>query len=324
MSRSQEALDCAAEWIIRQEDSGWSDDDEVAFSAWVNAADGNKAAYWRLKHGWQAADRIKALGSGVALPPPSAGRRLAYWWKGAAIAACLLLTVGAVVQFWPHLPPRAPVEDTRFETPVGSHRRLALADGSTVELNTASALRVAMSDKARTVWLERGEAYFEVAHFRDRPFIVYAGNHAVTVLGTKFSVRQKDRATIVVSVVEGRVQLAERKEDRPGRLTIISGGDTAISSTEATLVTSHSVQQVEMGLSWRQGMIAFDRTSLDDAADEFNRYNRKRLVVSDPETAAIRIGGSFPASDPDSFVRLLKDAYGLKVEAGEEDVKISR
>jgi transmembrane sensor len=70
-------------------------------------------------------------------------------------------------------------------------------------------------------------------------------------------------------------------------------------------------------------MLTFDQTSLADAAVEFNRYNRKPLIVDDPEAAAIRIGGSFPASDPEAFTRLLRDAYGLHVEAKADAIVIS-
>ena len=79
-------------------------------------------------------------------------------------------------------------------------------------------------------------------------------------------------------------------------------------------VTSKSVAAIEDKLTWRDGRLVFAATSLAEVADEFNRYNHQQLVISDPAVAAIRISGTFKASNVEAFVRLLKQAYGLKVE----------
>jgi len=80
------------------------------------------------------------------------------------------------------------------------------------------------------------------------------------------------------------------------------------------MVVSKPVAAVEDKLTWRDGRLVFDGTSLAEVADDFNRYNRQQLLISDPSVAAIRISGTFKASNVDAFVRLLKEAYGLKVE----------
>ena len=90
------------------------------------------------------------------------------------------------------------------------------------------------------------------------------------------------------------------------------------------IIASRSVDQVNSELSWRQGMLSFDQSTLADAAGEFNRYNHTKLVVADSEAAAIRIGGSFEAGNVDAFARLLQQAYGLKVQRDGDRVTISR
>jgi transmembrane sensor len=80
------------------------------------------------------------------------------------------------------------------------------------------------------------------------------------------------------------------------------------------MVVSKPVAAVEDKLTWRDGRLVFDGTSLAEVADDFNRYNRQQLLISDPSVAAIRISGTFKASNVEAFVRLLKEAYGLKVE----------
>src|SRR5690606_38929111 len=107
-------------------------------------------------------------------------------------------------------------------------------------------------------------------------------------------------------------------------LAVLTGGDIAVASERSTLVTTHSVQEVEDALSWRTGTLTFDDAPLAEAAAQFNRYNRQQLVLADADVAAMRIGGAFPASDPVAFARLLRDAYGLKVQIGDDIVKVSR
>lgn len=322
MSRVQQANDRAAAFIVAQEDGDWSVVDQAALDAWLAEADGNRAAYWRLRHSWREADRIGALGPVAPEafhPVVQAPRR---WWVPSAIAASLALMVGAgyLVTREPANP--APTMQAAYQTPIGGRRLIGLADGSRVQLNTASAVRTAVTDRAREVWLDKGEAYFEVAHREGRPFVVHAGDRQITVLGTKFSVR-RDAGKVIVSVLEGRVRVDEMDGGADMRSAIISRGDIALAEGDATLVTARSEARVEGALAWRTGMLSFDRTSLSDVAAEFNRYNSKPLLVTDAEAGAIRIGGMFPASKPEVFARLLRDAYGVNVVETPEAIKIS-
>lgn len=250
-------------------------------------------------------------------------------WLTLAIAASLLLAIGlGALWFAPGLFPtgdgdvaEAPAGE-RFATAVGARRLLALADGSRVELNTATIVRTGVTPARRDVWLDRGEAYFEVAHDSGRPFVVHAGPRTITVLGTKFSVR-RDGDRVSVSVVEGRVRIEPAGAGGGERSATIAGGDVAIAQGPSTLVTANSAERVESGLAWRQGVLTFDQATLAEAAAEFNRYNRRQIVIGDPETAAIRIGGTFDADNIDAFVRLLRDAYGLEVEVRSGQTRIS-
>lgn len=340
MSRAQIASDHAADWIIRRESGPWSDADQTDFEAWLAEADGNKAAYWRLRHSWREADRIGALGPSTAWPEDGVEDRSApsLWWKPVAIAASLILMIGAALCTFLLNSPRhqqvaqgadsaikrstatLPLMPAKFDTPIGGHRVIPLDDGSKVELNTASVVRTAITDESRQVWLDQGEAYFEVAHSRGRPFVVHAGSRTVTVLGTKFSIR-RDADKVTVSVVEGAVRVADSTDGSAA--TVITGGDVAIARGSATLLATNSEVRVEKTLLWRAGVLSFDQSPLSDVAGEFNRYNRKPIIVKDQATAGIRIGGVFPSSNPDAFVRLLRDAYGLHVETREDAVIIS-
>jgi transmembrane sensor len=329
MSRAQHANDRAADWIIRREDGAWSEQDQQELDAWLAESDGNRAAYLRLKHSWKEADRIGALGASLDRFAEIREQRTASWSKRLAIAASLLLMVGVGSGVYfrggsnlsSEITAIAPASAPKFDTPVGGRQVVALIDGSKVELNTASLVRTSITEASRDVWLEKGEAYFEVAHLNGRPFVVHAGNRTVTVLGTKFSVR-RDGDKVTVSVVEGRVRVADANNVAVPA-AVITAGDVAIAQGPSTLMTVKSEERVANALAWRGGMLSFDQSPLPAVAAEFNRYNRRPLVVRGSEASNIRIGGAFPASDPEAFARLLRDAYSLHVDIRSDAIIIS-
>ena len=312
----------AAQFLISRENGAWSDTDQHALDAWLEESLAHKAAYWRLEHGWRQADRIAALGSSAASHTEGRRPAIGLWWKPLAIAASLAAIIGTAtlsLRPWDLKPVR--IAQSAYDTAIGGHRLVGLADGSRVELNTQTHVRTAIAEKDREVWLDKGEAYFEVAHAEGRPFVVHAGSRTVTVLGTRFSVR-RDGDTVTVSVLEGRVRI-DGTSAQTVPAAIITAGDMAIARGLSTLLAARSPDRVTNALAWRDGMLAFDQTTLAQAAAEFNRYNRKQLLITDPQAAGIRIGGTFKATNVDAFARLLHDAYGLNVEAETDAVRIS-
>src|SRR3546814_1809761 len=141
----------------------------------------DKLAYWRRDPVWTRVGRLAALRQ---VPPPGhlpLRRQLRLWKPVLAAASIAVVTVLSVAQ----LGSLANQGKQRFETPVGGHQTLPLADGSRVELSTDTRVRTAVTAETREVWLDRGEAYFEVKHDAGRPFVVWAGGGKVTVLDRK-------------------------------------------------------------------------------------------------------------------------------------------
>jgi transmembrane sensor len=329
VNRGEQASIEAADWLVAQADGPLPAEEQARFDAWLAASDGNKAAYWRIELGWQEADRVAALGLAPAERKAVASSRPRIpAWIPAAIAASIVLAVG--IQQWAgwggsasHREPTAESPARSYATSVGQTQLVGLVDGSRIQLNTGSKVRARIGNARREVWLEEGEAYFEVAREEDRPFVVHAGDREITVLGTRFAVRRTN-ANVIVTVIEGRVRLAQLEGGRTVRSAIVSGGDIAVAAGAATLVTSRSEEVVEQALSWRDGVLTFDQQPLSAIADEFNRYNGRRLVLADPSTGSIRITGTFPADRPDAFARLLREAYGLGFEESGQEIRIHR
>jgi len=194
-----------------------------------------------------------------------------------------------------------------------------MKDGSTVTLNTNSDIRVALSETERRVDLEKGEAFFEVAKDPNRPFVVRVGDQRVIAVGTKFSVRRELNHVRVI-VTEGRVSVEHSEPHHPAEVALISAGGVAVAGVAGVLVEDRSLSDAEERLSWRQGIVVFRETLLSDAVAEFNRYNTRQIYIEDPALGSMRIGGHFRTHNAEGFVRLLADAFPIRVEDNESRI----
>ncbi len=317
MMSHEEIEQRAAEFLMRRGEPDWSAQQQAELDAWLSASLAHKAAFWRLEHGWAAIDRLAAVTS--LSPGVQASPAWGRWRKPAALAACVVLAVAAGIY---RSLDSAPVQ-ARYETLLGARLAVPLPDGSQAQLNTASTLRTEVDARHRWVWLDRGEVYFSVAHDASKPFVIHAGPRRITVLGTKFAVRREADA-ITVSVVEGRVRLdSENPTSAAGSVTVEKGG-IAVADARSTVLAAQPVETIERRLTWRQGVLNFDQSTLGDVAAEFNRYNQHKLIVSDPDVAAMRIGGSFQTTNIEAFIRLLRDAYGLRTQDTGDSTILSR
>ncbi|KQX26008.1 MULTISPECIES: FecR family protein [unclassified Sphingomonas] len=317
----------AAHWLCLRQEPGWREADQQHLDDWLAERVANKMAYWRLSYWWQQADRIVAVGDTAFADPRGTTRTGAPPWTAFAIAASIAMMF-AFVGFHA-LHDRYPggaggsFAQQRIETRVGGRKIVPLDDGSRIELNTATLLRAAVTAERREVWLDRGEAYFEVRHSDKVPFTVHAGLRTITVLGTKFSVR-RDGGNITVSVVEGRVRIDEAGgEGAEVPSTTITRGNIAKIEGPSTYVATKASDLVADTLAWRGGMLSFEQSTLGDVVAEFNRYNQRKMVISDAEAASIRVGGNFSVSNVDGFTRFLHNTFGLEVQATADEIRIS-
>jgi transmembrane sensor len=317
MSAARDIEQQAARWLVARDEPGWSTDSARALDTWLAASAAHKVAFWRLEAGWTAADRLAATRGGRAVAIDRPWTRAPFW----ALAASFVIVCVAALAVWQYRAGREAASFIRVATDVGVRRQVALADGSAVTVNTASVMRASFAGGERRAWLDRGEAYFQIAHDRSHPFVVFAGGRKVTVLGTKFSVR-RDGDTVTVAVAEGRVRVEDSDPATPERAAIITAGDVAIARGQSMLLADRSEQRVQDALAWRRGVLTFDQVTLEQAAHEFNRYNRRQIRLGDPQVARLRIGGSFEATNIDAFTRLLHDAFGLRVARDADGVII--
>ena len=310
----------AAEWIAERDRDAWSHQRQRDLDAWLDESVAHRVAYLRLHAAWQRADRLRALrgaeSSARSNPVVTSGRtgpraRGLEAWGFRAVAGIAVL--GAAILLNGALSRQGSAQV--FATPIGARESVFLEDGSKLTLNTSTQLRAKIDRNERIVWLDDGEAYFDIAHDAARPFVIVAGSRRVTVVGTKFLLRREgDR--LKVDVVEGRVRVQSASLSP----TLLSRGETAISEGANVLVSRRTERQSLAATSWLDGRLVFDQMTIAEAAAQFNRYNRKKLVIADPAAANVRIGGTFEAANVEGFARLMQAGFGLVVESHDERI----
>ncbi|MET3371865.1 transmembrane sensor [Variovorax boronicumulans] len=332
MSEAQRIESLAADWLARRDSGDWTDTDQQQLDAWIAASIAHRVAWLRLSSAWERGDRLGALRTPAVpiplptpapAPAPQAARpapRLSRFSLQRIAAGVLVAAAGTAWLGWQYTQEE---RGQHYATAVGARQSVALSDGSKLTLNTATQVRTAVNDSGRKVWLDAGEAYFDIAHDKNHPFVVIAGDRRITVLGTRFLVRRQGEQ-VNVTVEEGRVQIAAAKPDaRSAEPTVLTRNQAAVTHADNVLVMSKAPKQVDDELSWREGKLVFDQTTLGDAAAQFNRYNLRKLVIADPVIAQVRIGGSFDANNMSGFVGLLKQGFGLAAHESGNEIRIS-
>jgi transmembrane sensor len=213
--------------------------------------------------------------------------------------------------------------DTRtYATDLGGRETLALSDGSRIELNTNTVLRVAAKGRNRTVWLDKGEAYFEIKHDAAHPFVVFAAGHRITDLGTKFLVRQNSNR-IEVALIEGKARL-DSSDAAKAQSAVLTPGEVAVATVDRISVKRKPASALRDELGWQRGILVFRASTLAEVAAEYNRYNARKIVIADDATAARTMSATLPANDLDTFARIARNFLGLHVRETKDEIVISQ
>ncbi len=312
-----DARDLAADWVTREDRGTLRPDEAAARDAWLAQDPRHVAAYdsatdaMRAVEAHAADPRILALRQ--AALSLKAERRVPAWRIAAAAACAMVLAGGGLALVGERPVPRvldglthviSPANAT-YRTQVGERSTVTLPDGSVATLNTNTVLKVAYTGSTRGVRLVRGQAMFEVAHNRRRPFEVYAADRAITALGTVFDVRLEGQG-VKVALVEGKVRVRPRTApEKPAAQIVMSPGEVL----EARPARAMVVRNVDIAreTSWRSGVVVFDETPLAKAVAELNRYSTDQLVIEDTSLAALHVTGVFKTGDLVRFARTVEE-----------------
>jgi len=360
--------DEAVEWFIAFCEHEMSPRTCQAFDAWLKASPENVRAYLQVSAFWESAGGLNArrkleidelvrraaaevnvialdprapattaeaavhsasigrAAQSAALTTRSNRRRLTF-----AAAALLLLSLGGAFALWQSL--RDPV----YTTQVGEARTITLSDGSVVELNARSRLRIEYRRAYRRVALLGGQALFRVAKNAARPFIVVSGTTRVRAVGTEFDVYRKVSDTIV-TVLEGQVAVTDSPAvdafettdagRASGTASTLDPHRSLLRAGEQLRASPHALgtptrANAALATAWTQGKLIFDSTPLSEVLDEVNRYNPKPLSIDDPKILLMHVSGTFATSDEARIVEFLSQRFGLVAHESAQSIHLA-
>jgi transmembrane sensor len=310
--------DRAAEFFERRRFGTWNAADQAELEAWFAQSILHEVAYLRLEGAVARTEKLSALrpfSSTQAEPAPAnpAYRRFAI---PLLAAACVALGVVLGIPYLEFLM-QPPVHS--FTTDVGGRTLLRFADGTEFELNTNTAVRYRMTNRERTVWLDRGEAWFHVAHTPQNPFVLLMGTHRIVDLGTEFFVRRSSDLT-EVALLNGRASLSTEG----AQTATLRPGDDAIATPVSVSVTRKTAGELADALAWRRGVLVFRDEKLADAVRDINRYSMTKVVIADASIADIRLTGEIRDDTLDDFLYLAQSVMKLRVDRQGREVLLSR
>jgi transmembrane sensor len=349
-----EIADQAADWFVELAEAELDTRAREAFIRWLQTSPAHAFAYLQVAALWEDAplldvrerrnrDELIALAKGEAnvvplgvmagqitiATPTQAIVRQPRAGAVVVLAASVLVAVAGGTLVWHQL-----LNVPTYSTDIGEQRLIRLADGSTLELNARSNVRIHYSESERGVELSEGQLLARVARDAKRPFVVRSGDAEVRAVGTVFDVYRKASGT-TVTVVEGTVAVAlPRRAIRPR----LEGGAPAVTSTSVPLMLQAGEQirvtpsapaepikaDIAAAIGWTHRQLVFQRATLTEVVEEFNRYNPRPMVIKDAALADARIGGVFSSTDPTSLLLFVRSLPDVNVEETESEVRINR
>jgi transmembrane sensor len=285
----------AATWFVRMRQPRVGEHERQRFRRWLATSDKHQREYACFEKLWGALDSV---------PPQRRRKKRLAAGAGlciAALAALLQLTTG----------------DSIDQTGIGETRHLALSDGSTVDLDADSRLRIEYTPWRRRITVQQGQALFKVAP-GIRPFEVVAGHGRLRDIGTTFNVLE-DQGKVTVSVAEGAVEI---NLDHSERKWLLSAGRQASYGADDVYATRQiSPQEAE---SWLQNRWRFEDASLGEVARQINRQHERPVLLGDASLDRYRVSGVFERQDRAGLLKALCTILPIKLEEGPDGTRLRR
>ncbi len=323
---NREAIyDQASLWIARM-DRELTSAEQQELAQWLAASEQHRSVLFEMAELWDKMDSLARLAD-LFQAPAKPTRQPRFYGAIAASVALLAVVIGWNLapqvpgQLLALLPFQEQVVDGVYETAVGEHSNVNLPDGSQLVLNTNSRITVKYSDDHRLFLLERGEINIEVAHDKDRPLSVMAGNKVVQAVGTAFNVRLQTDNQVALLVTDGKVLVAQKTvqqtidkivaERLPASALAVSKGEKIMLGAERETIAKVDDNEIVAKLSWRQGNLVFRGETLEEALVEINRYTSVQFEVADESIKQERIAGLFKAGDVDGLLAALEQNFNI-------------
>ena len=281
----------AFDWLMRLEAAPADAAVRAAFDAWLSASEAHRKAYGSVERMWRLSGALPAdyaeqvRGRTVPSSQRRRHRGRTIGFAAMALAACVAFA------FWPVLQLRLTADHI---TGTAELRTITLDDGSVVHLDAGSAIAVHYGAQRREVSLLAGQAFFEVVHAPERPFVVATGDVTVTDTGTAFSVRSSAE-TVSIAVQSGSVEVALDHGNRP--VAALQPGEQVTVDRASGPVVKAAVAPENIA-AWRERRLVVDGVPLAEVVEELDRHHWGTIVLRDRALAARRVTGVFDLAHP--------------------------
>lgn len=296
----------ASAWLARLNSGDSSTDDSAGFEAWLAMDPRHAEAFHRAERLWHELAGLSEWARPQLSQAQTVFRRARFKrrWPPLGLAAAALLAGVLIANplIWQWLTAE------RFTTGKGQRETVTLSDGSSIELNTDTSIRVSYSAQARRVWLERGEAWFSVAHNNLTRFEVRAGAGRIEDVGTQFNVR-RDPTKVEVAVLEGEV--AVQVATNPEALHLTAGQQTDFDPQGHTAPVRPCDPTTIA--AWRGGVLVLKNLTLADVARELERYHPVSIEIADDALRQLSVSGRFPADDLQLALNTIATALPVRI-----------
>lgn len=329
MSKESESMEMqgqAEHWFVQLLDPSASETDRAAAKQWRAQSTSHELAWQQVQKVWSATELLAAddaIAQALRRAERNVGRPESFWrgWfsKGLGAVALVVLAVLATGHWLDqHLPP-----GTSYATAIGEQKTIVLEDGSTVVLDTATAITARFLKDERRIDLEQGQADFQVKSDKQKPFVVYAEGGSVTAVGTRFQVRARGTGVSVV-LLEGVVKVDSPKSENGARVTAMLEPGQRLQFDRADNRWNKETVDLEASRGWAEGNLFVRNWRLGDLLNEMNRYSSTQLRLSDPNLAELPISGTFKVGDHVSLVLALEHGWALHAEKRGRDEIVLR
>ena len=293
-SQQPSITEVAADWAVRLHAGGLDVQDHAELQRWIDSDSRHAAELKFAQQTWAALGELQLDAPVHRQRPPPAGvaprraqRRRT--WRVAASVALLLVAAGVG---WLQGPQALLQMQADYLTAKGEVRMVRLIDGSTVELDSSSAIRLDFDGEQRRISLLAGSAIFDVAPMagqETRPFLVQSAGGQTRALGTRFVVGREADDQAWVGVLQHSVALTQ--QDR-AQTTVLHEGQAARYRAQDG-VNGLPDFDLARATSWRRGVLVFDRQPLAKVVEELNRYRPGRVVLSNADLANREVSAVF-------------------------------
>lgn len=312
----QQALD----WLTRLNSGDCSVAERRQFADWLAENSTHLAAYREAEAFWRRLDELNTVAEDQLfaarryMADARDTRRKRRYWPALAMAASITGVLLLNPQLWPWL------SADYYQTAKGERKTVQLSDGSSIEMNTDTELRVAYTDTRRVVWLVRGEAWFAVGHNDAQPFEVIAGDGRIRDIGTQFNVYRQDEK-ITVAVQEGEVGVST--DDSTQTQNLRAGQQTGYDNAGRLDKIGNS--DLNAIGAWRSGLLVFKQQPLPEVLKQLARYHKVSFDLPDAALQTLSVSGRFPANDLNQTLNTMANALSVKIERnGSERITIHR